>query len=118
MCARYYYQYDYNRLPACPLTIHGILHVPHYIRKTGPLWASWAFVMERFCGHLLPAVKNRYQPYVHLDNYVLRRAQMQIICHTYDLPTLARSTVKWTHEGRERMSTREVMHPECKYYYF
>ncbi|EUC56281.1 transposase family Tnp2 protein [Rhizoctonia solani AG-3 Rhs1AP] len=60
---RLYYQYQYDRLPACPLTIHALLHMPSYIRQTGPLWASWAFVMERFCGHLLPAVKNRTLPY-------------------------------------------------------
>ncbi|QRV83928.1 Retrovirus-related Pol polyprotein from transposon [Ceratobasidium sp. AG-Ba] len=108
----YYYQHEYDRLPACPLTIHALLHIPYYIRVTGPLWASWAFVMERFCGHLLPAVRNRYQPYRHLDNYVMRSAQMKVVCHTYGLPTLARSTVKWTYEGRERMSTREVMYPQ------
>ena len=71
--------------------------------------------MERYCGHLLPAVKNRYQPYRHLDNFIQRSAQMKIVCHTHSLPTLARSTVKWTYEGRERMSTREVMYPQCEY---
>ncbi|KAG9074683.1 hypothetical protein FS749_013732 [Ceratobasidium sp. UAMH 11750] len=106
----YYYQYDYDRLRACPLTIHALLHLPHYIRQTGPLCGSWAFVMERFCGHLLPAVKNRYQPYQHLDNYVLRRAQMQMVCHKYGLPPLARSTVKWRYEGGERLSTHERMY--------
>ncbi|QRW11276.1 hypothetical protein RhiLY_10275 [Ceratobasidium sp. AG-Ba] len=103
---RYYYQYDYNRLPACPLTIHALLHMPYYIRKTGPLWASWAFVMERFCGHLLPAVKNRFQPYRHLDNAVLRRGQMQVVAHTYGLPTLPRSTVKWRNEGGTKIFPR------------
>ncbi|QRV77093.1 Transposase family Tnp2 protein [Ceratobasidium sp. AG-Ba] len=110
---RYYYQHDYHRLPTCPLTIHALLHMPYYIRKTGPLWASWAFVMERFCGHLLPAVKNRFQPYRHLDNAVLRRAQMQVVAHTYGLPTLPRSTVKWRIDGSERLSSRE-----CRYLQF
>ncbi|QRV91910.1 Transposase family Tnp2 protein [Ceratobasidium sp. AG-Ba] len=109
---RYYYQYNYNRLPTCPLTIHALLHMPYYIRKTGPLWASWAFVMERFCGHLLPAVKNRFQPYRHLDNAVLRRAQMQVVAHTYGLPTLPRSTVKWRNEGGEQMSSREFRYED------
>ncbi|KAG8717826.1 hypothetical protein FRC08_006555 [Ceratobasidium sp. 394] len=107
---RYYYQHDYERLRACPLTIHALLHMPHYIRHTGPLCGSWSFVMERFCGHLLPAVKNRYQPYQHLDNYILRRAQMQVVCHKYGLPPLARSTVKWRYEGGERLSTHERMY--------
>ncbi|QRV77877.1 Transposase family Tnp2 protein [Ceratobasidium sp. AG-Ba] len=109
---RYYYQHDYHRLPACPLTIHALLHIPYYIRKTGPLWASWAFVMERFCGYLLPAVKNRFQPYRHLDNAVLRRAQMQVVAHTFGLPTLPRSTVKWRIDGSERLSSRECRYPE------
>ncbi|QRW06821.1 Transposase family Tnp2 protein [Ceratobasidium sp. AG-Ba] len=108
----YYYQHDYHRLPACPLTIHALLHIPYYIRKTGPLWASWAFVMERFCGYLLPAVKNRFQPYRHLDNAVLRRAQMQVVAHTFGLPTLPRSTVKWRIDGSERLSSRECRYPE------
>ncbi|KAG8703712.1 hypothetical protein FRC09_003998 [Ceratobasidium sp. 395] len=109
---RFYYQHTYERLPACPLTIHALLHIPYYIRMTGPQWATWSFIMERFCGHMLPAVKNRYQPYRHLDNYILRCAQMKVVCHTYGLPTLARSTVRWTHEGRERLSTREIMYPD------
>ncbi|QRV99729.1 Transposase family Tnp2 protein [Ceratobasidium sp. AG-Ba] len=109
---QFYYQHDYNRLPACPLTIHALLHIPYYIRKTGPLWASWAFVMERFCGYLLPAVKNRFQPYRHLDNAVLRRAQMQVVAHTYGLPTLPRLTVKWRIDGSERLSGRKCRYPQ------
>ncbi|QRV83012.1 Transposase family Tnp2 protein [Ceratobasidium sp. AG-Ba] len=105
-----YYQHDYNRLRTCPLTIHALLHIPYYIRHTGPLCASWAFFVERFCGRLLPAVKNRYQPYQHLDNYILRRAQLKAACHKYGLPQLARSTVKWRYEGDERLSERE-----CRY---
>ncbi|KDN33419.1 hypothetical protein RSAG8_13489, partial [Rhizoctonia solani AG-8 WAC10335] len=109
---RLYYQYEYNRLPACPLTIHALLHLPSYIRQTGPLWASWAFVMERFCGHLLPAAKNRTLPYQHLDNYVQRRAQMQIVSHIYNLPSLAKPRVNYTYAGDEKISSHEVVYPE------
>ncbi|KAG8681606.1 hypothetical protein FRC11_000908, partial [Ceratobasidium sp. 423] len=70
----YYYQHEANRLPTCPLTIHALLHLPYYIRTSGPLWTSWAFVMEQFCGHILPAVKNRTRPYEHLANYIQHRA--------------------------------------------
>ncbi|CUA77659.1 hypothetical protein RSOLAG22IIIB_12749 [Rhizoctonia solani] len=107
-----YYQYKYDRLPACPLTIHALLHLPSYIRQTGPLWASWAFVMERFCGHLLPAVKNRTLPYQHLDNYVQRRAQMQIVSHIYDLPSLAKPRVNYTYAGDEKISSHEIVYPK------
>ncbi|QRW07796.1 hypothetical protein RhiLY_06795 [Ceratobasidium sp. AG-Ba] len=109
---RYYYQYNYERLRTCTLTIHALLHMPHYIRHTGPLCGSWAFVMERFCGRLLPAVKNRYQPYTHLDNYIVRRAKMQVVCFKYGLPRLARSTVKWRYEGGERLSQHEKRDPD------
>ncbi|KAF8597432.1 hypothetical protein BDV93DRAFT_413351, partial [Ceratobasidium sp. AG-I] len=59
------------------------LHMPYYIRQTGPLWASWAFIMERFCGHLLPAVKSAVRPYKNLDNDVQRSMQMQIVSVLY-----------------------------------
>ncbi|KAF8691635.1 Transposase family tnp2, partial [Rhizoctonia solani] len=109
---RYYYQYKSTRLPTCPLTIHALLHMPHTIRKAGPLWTSWAFVMERFCGHLLPAVKNCTQPYDHLDNYVQRRAQMQVVLLKYNLPSLAKPAVKYTCAHGKMISLREKIYAE------
>ncbi|CUA71183.1 Dynein heavy chain, cytoplasmic [Rhizoctonia solani] len=85
--------------------------VAEYELKTGPLWASWAFVMERFCRHLLPAAKNRTRPYDHLDNYAQRRAQMQIVSKIYDFPSLARPFVQYTYENGERISTHEHVYP-------
>ncbi|CAE7090773.1 unnamed protein product [Rhizoctonia solani] len=108
----YYYQYRATRLPTCPLTLHALLHIPYYIRKTGPLWASWAFVMERFCGHLLPAVKNRIRPYEHLDHYVERRAQMQIVSKVYNMPSLAKPRIKYKYVGDVQMSSHEVAYKE------
>ncbi|KAB5587887.1 Transposase family Tnp2 protein [Ceratobasidium theobromae] len=107
-----YYQYKQSRLPACPLTIHALIHLPSYIRQTGPLWASWAFVMERFCGHLLPAVKNRTRPYEHLDNYVQRRAQMQVVSCLYGLPSLAKPRINYSYLQDERISSREKVYPD------
>jgi hypothetical protein len=88
--------------------------MPYYLQRTGPLWTSWAFVMERFCGHLLPAVKNRTRPYEHLDNYVLRRAQMQVVSKVYRLPSLAKPVINYRHENGERLSSYERMYPGCK----
>lgn len=113
---RLYYQYQQTRLPTCTLTIHALLHLPYYIRQTGPLWASWAFVMERFCGHLLPAVKSNVRPYETLDNYIQRRAQMQIVSIVYDMPSLRRPKINYTYLGDERLSSRERMYPDCKSY--
>jgi hypothetical protein len=113
--SRYYYQYQAARLPTCPLTIHALIHIPFYIQRTGPLWASWAFVMERFCGHLLPAVKNRIRPYEHLDNYVQRRAQMQIVSKIYDLPSLAKPFINYEYENGANISSRETVYPDCEW---
>ncbi|KAG8707529.1 hypothetical protein FRC08_000442 [Ceratobasidium sp. 394] len=68
--------------------------------------------MERLCGHLLPAVKNRVQPYAHLDNYVQRHAQVQAALHMYGMAALRRSNVKWTYHSRERLSSREHLYPD------
>ncbi|GAB1527436.1 hypothetical protein RhiTH_010611 [Rhizoctonia solani] len=82
---------------------------PH---QTGPLWASWAFVMERFCGRLLPAVKNRTRPYTHLDNYIKRRAQLQIVASEYNMPSLMKAQRKHTYAGNVPISTQEVVYPD------
>jgi hypothetical protein len=112
---RLYYQYQEDRLPTCPLTIHALLHLPDYIRRAGPLWASWAFVMERFCGHLLvPAVKNRIRPYENLDNYVQQCAQMQIVVRVFDMPSLARPRVDYRYQAGERLTSHEFMYDDCE----
>lgn len=69
----------------CPLTVHALLHVVPSMRATGPVWASWEFPMERFCGTLLPAVKSRRFPYASLSNYATELAQMKQISLIYNL---------------------------------
>jgi hypothetical protein len=70
--------------------------------------------MERFCGHLLPAVKNRTRPYEHLDNFVQRRAQMQIVSNVYNMRSLARPVVNYQYEHGVEISSREEIYPECE----
>ncbi|KZT72992.1 hypothetical protein DAEQUDRAFT_743254 [Daedalea quercina L-15889] len=71
-----YYQHDSMRLSACPVTIHALLHVADSILLSGPVWASWSFPMERYCGILKPAIRSRRFPFVALDNYVADTAQL------------------------------------------
>jgi hypothetical protein len=112
---RYYYQYKETRLSACPLTIHALLHIPYYIRQTGPVWTSWAFVMERFCGSLLPSIKNRLNPYPCIDNYIQRRAQLQSISAIYNIRTI-QSNKLWgsTQGAQESISKWEKVYPKCR----
>ncbi|RXW11282.1 hypothetical protein EST38_g14573, partial [Candolleomyces aberdarensis] len=82
---RLYYQYKPDRLPICPLTIHAVLHIPDSIIATGPVWVSWAFPTERFCGRLLPAIRSRRHPFANLDNFVIASAQLAQIKVKHDL---------------------------------
>ncbi|KAH9921953.1 uncharacterized protein BXZ73DRAFT_51623, partial [Epithele typhae] len=70
-------------LPACPLTIHALLHIADSIRAAGPVWTAWAFPMERYCGSLLPAIKSRRFPWASLDGFVLDSARLAHIMNLY-----------------------------------
>lgn len=63
-------------MSTCPITIHALLHIADSIKATGPVWTTWAFPIERFCGSLLPAVKSRRFPYASLDRHVTEGAQL------------------------------------------
>jgi hypothetical protein len=71
-----YYQYSPERLSTCPVTIHALLHIADYIKAVGPVWVSWAFPMERFCGLLQPSIKSRRFPYSSIDKYVVNAARL------------------------------------------
>jgi hypothetical protein len=76
---RYYYQYDASRLSTCLITVHGLLHIADSIEATGPVWTSWAFPMERFCGRLRQAVKSRRFPDASIAQYLVGEARLNQI---------------------------------------
>ncbi|KAJ3833514.1 hypothetical protein F5878DRAFT_654300 [Lentinula raphanica] len=82
---RLYYQYQGERLCACTLPVHALLHIAKDIRAAGPVWCYWAFVMERFCGSLLRTVKNRKYPFTSLAHRVRDIAQLNQIKLLYGL---------------------------------
>lgn len=82
---RYYYQYDHDRLPACPYTIHALLHIVEDIRNCGPVWTSWTFVMERYCGILQLSVKSKLHPWGSLTQRCLRVEQLRQLKARYNL---------------------------------
>ncbi|KAF8834466.1 hypothetical protein BDN67DRAFT_861609, partial [Paxillus ammoniavirescens] len=81
----YYYQHSPERLAACPVTIHALLHIADSIDATGPVWTSWAFPMERFCGSLQPAIKSRRHPYASIDRHVVDDARLTQVQLIYNL---------------------------------
>ncbi|KAJ7029534.1 hypothetical protein C8F04DRAFT_962737 [Mycena alexandri] len=82
---KYYYQYKEERLSACPLTFHGLLHVPDDIRFCGPSSSTWTFLIERFCGVLQAGLRSRRHPWANLNNRVIRLAYLEQLGARYDL---------------------------------
>ncbi|KAI0072629.1 hypothetical protein K474DRAFT_1604760, partial [Panus rudis PR-1116 ss-1] len=72
-------------LSACPITIHALLHIADSILAAGPVWAYWAFPMERYCGLLQPAIRSRRHPYPSLNRFVLDDARLKQVTLKYGL---------------------------------
>ncbi|KIJ28976.1 hypothetical protein M422DRAFT_100867, partial [Sphaerobolus stellatus SS14] len=62
-----------------------LLHIPHDIRMTGPVWIHWCYLMERFCGLIVAAVKSRSKPFVNISRRLLHLSQLSQIKHQYNL---------------------------------
>ncbi|KAL0565341.1 hypothetical protein V5O48_016681, partial [Marasmius crinis-equi] len=80
------------------------------IEAMGPVWCYWAFPMERYCGHLQPAIRSRRFPYRSLDHYVFEEAQLSQIKLVYGLRqelSLRES------RGDPRASLRLSNYPTC-----
>ncbi|KAF7773523.1 hypothetical protein Agabi119p4_5690 [Agaricus bisporus var. burnettii] len=82
---KFYYAHHLNRLSACPLTVHALLHIAWGIRVAGPVWAYWAFPMERHCNSLLPSIRSRRHPYASISAFVVAMVQLNQIRLKYNL---------------------------------
>lgn len=80
-----FYQHDPCRLPACLITIHAWLHIPDMIRRSGPVWGYWTWVMEWFCGLLSRAVTSRKHPYASLNRWIREIQTLHAVRNMYDL---------------------------------
>ena len=85
MQRRIYYQCKTERLSACPLTIHALLHIADSIKTIGPVWAYWAYPMERYCGYLQRAIQSRRFPNASLNRFIAEKAQLDQIANLYDI---------------------------------
>ena len=80
-----YYQHKPERLPACPLTIHALLHIPDQIKWMGPCWTTWAFPIERQCGYFQHSIQSRRNPYMSMDRHLIDLSQLRQIKLLYNL---------------------------------
>ncbi|XP_006462022.1 hypothetical protein AGABI2DRAFT_143728 [Agaricus bisporus var. bisporus H97] len=79
-----YYQHKPERLLACPLTVHVLLHIGWSIRTMGPVWTYWAFPMERHCNLLLTSIGSQRHPYASMNAFVTATAQLVQIRLKFD----------------------------------
>ena len=108
---RIYYQYNVERLSTCTLTIHGLLHLCDNIRFCGPVWTTWTFWMERYCGYLNAGLRSRRHPWANLNNRVLHKAYLEQIDIYYDLDNDLKIT------SDHHLSQQEKVFKECVYFF-
>ena len=72
----YYYQYNYNHLGVCKLTLHALLHVADDVPRCGPAWVSWSFSIERYCREVTTCTRSKLVPYSTINKHVLQMAQL------------------------------------------
>ena len=51
----------------------------------GPVWAYWAFPMERYCGDIGRHIKSRRFPYASINKYITSQAQLTHVTLLYGL---------------------------------
>jgi len=51
----------------------------------GPVWAYWAFPMERHCGDIGRKIRSRRFPYASISTYMTSRAQLMQVALLYNL---------------------------------
>jgi len=83
-----YYQFLAKCLATCPLTLHMLIHIPYDIQKNGPPCNNWMFVMEWWCGSLLPAIKSWKEPFTSLTLQQYQAAQLFEIVNQFNLTDL------------------------------
>ncbi|KAI0046026.1 hypothetical protein FA95DRAFT_1583188 [Auriscalpium vulgare] len=108
----FYYQRDPARISACPVTIHALLHIADSIEACGPVWAYWAFPMERYCGLIRPAIKSRKHPFASLDRFIVESAQILHIRLVYNL-TDESISLRSRPAGSRQQGFRDERYPMC-----
>jgi hypothetical protein len=111
---RLYYQYQPHRLSTCPLTLHALLHIAWGIRVAGPVWAYWAYPMERHCNMLLPSIKSRRHPYASINAFVTAMAQIDQIRLKYNC---SKELTLSVYENAATNPAHFLTHDSCTYYH-
>jgi hypothetical protein len=77
----------------------------------GPVWASWAYGMERVCGEIQRAIKARRFIYASIDKAVLQKAQIDMVKLRYHGMKDALTFGKQVQETGDRVGDCACPHP-------
>ncbi|KAF9645546.1 hypothetical protein BDM02DRAFT_3203518 [Thelephora ganbajun] len=98
-----FYQRNPSWLSACPVTVHGLLHIADGIEAAGPVWAAWAFVMERYCGYIKrSAVRSRKHAQASIDKRILETTQLEMVKMRYGLTKTLSLKPKHGHTSKDK----------------
>lgn len=92
-----------------------MLHLADDVRNMGPSWVYWCFVMERYCGSLLPGIKSRSNPYPTIAKRMLEAAQLSQIKRLYPEleKRLQRESAEVDEDG-EPTTRHEQVYEDCQ----
>ena len=99
-----------SRVACCPLTVHALLHIAPTIRAMGPVWAYWAFLMERHCSDILCNIRSRQFPYASINKYVASHAQLTHITLLYNLHEKLQLKPPTSHDDDVCLPSCEPLH--------
>ncbi|QRV83077.1 Transposase family Tnp2 protein [Ceratobasidium sp. AG-Ba] len=75
----YYYQYNYDRISVCKLTLHALLHVADDVLLCGPVWTTWSYLTERYCREVIACARQRVVPSATIAKFVLQLSQLSAV---------------------------------------
>lgn len=108
---RLYYRYDMERISACPLTAHAMIHLASDTRHAGPLSRIWEYVTERFMGRIARSVTSRQYPFSQLAETIKRTEQIKVVALRYGLEDqlkLERTRRDWSRLGAQETMLLEI----------
>jgi len=74
-----YHAGDPERLPACSINIHWLLHLPACIEDNGPSRYWWSFPLERYCYEVKQTARSKSHMGISMANMLIRIEQYNIV---------------------------------------
>jgi hypothetical protein len=79
------YRFEMDRISACLLTVHALIHLHNDTLHAGPLSRIWEYVTERFMGKIAQSITSRQYPFSQLAKTVKKMEQVKMVVFKYGL---------------------------------